>query len=223
MKQIIVAILSCVLVLAFMACNNENSKDNNETGSNEALQHENENVGGASSDDLPDTETVTNADKTDETGFSDKAEQNAQTESDGICGYPTADKWGVYLRAKDVTPKGLTLVCTQSGGNAEGELQTGSYYRLEYYESKSDEWIELSHGIDNLAWTMEAWMIPCGQSVEWNVDWTFLYGNLEPGYYRIVKEIMDFTGTGNYEEAEYFATFEISKGDTVTRCAEDLK
>ena len=222
MKQIIVAILSCVLVLAFMACNNENSKDNNETGSNEALQHENENVGGASSDDLPDTETLTNADKTDEAVISDKAEQNAQAESDGICGYPTADKWGVYLRAKDVTPKGLTLVCTQSGGNAEGELQTGSYYRIEQYESKSDEWIE-ADCFAEVSWTMEALMIPAGQSVEWKVDWEFLYGKLKPGYYRIVKEIMDFKGTGNHEESEYFATFEISKSDTVTRCAEDLK
>ena len=38
--------------------------------------------------------------------------------------------WGITLSVKDVTDSGLTLVCTQSGGELTGELQTGSDYKL---------------------------------------------------------------------------------------------
>jgi len=56
---------------------------------------------------------------------------------------------------------------------------------------------------------MEAWIIPMNDSVEWNVDWEWLYGQLSPGTYRIVKEIMNFRGTGDYDKAEYYAEFTI--------------
>ena len=38
------------------------------------------------------------------------------------------DPWGVKLTAKNITPSGLTIVCTQQDGEPTGELQTGSYY-----------------------------------------------------------------------------------------------
>ena len=38
------------------------------------------------------------------------------------------DPWGVKLTAKNITPSGLTIVCTQHDGEPTGELQTGSYY-----------------------------------------------------------------------------------------------
>ncbi len=44
---------------------------------------------------------------------------------------------GVTLTAEDVTPNGLTLVCTQSGGAPTGELQTGSRFWLEVYSESN--------------------------------------------------------------------------------------
>lgn len=125
------------------------------------------------------------------------------------------DTWGIQLTATKITPTGLTLVCNQSGGNPEGDLQTGSLYWLESQidNDKDKKWIpvetlELEHDI---AWTAEAWIIPMNDFVEWEVNWKWLYGELPAGKYRIGKEIMDFKGTGDYDLTNYYAYFEIVK------------
>lgn len=43
---------------------------------------------------------------------------------------PEKTDWGIALSVKDVTPTGMTLVCSQSGGEITGELQCGSDYSL---------------------------------------------------------------------------------------------
>ena len=129
------------------------------------------------------------------------------------------DPWGVKLTAKNITPKGLTLVCKQQDGEPAGELQTGSPYSLEVY--KDGEWIavEMLPMENDLAWTEEAWRIPSNDTVEWTVDWSWLYGELPAGVYRISKSVMDFRGTGDYEEKTYYAGFELiplEKGEPLT-------
>ena len=119
------------------------------------------------------------------------------------------DEWGISLSAKYVTPSGLTIVCTQSGGNPTGELHTGSYYSLE--QLQGNDWVTvemLPHDFD-IAWTDEAWIIPMESSVEWPVKWDWLYGELSPGTYRIGKEIDDFRGTGDFDTHFCYAEFDI--------------
>jgi len=120
---------------------------------------------------------------------------------------------GLTLHAKDVTPKGLTIVCTQSGGSPTGELNTGSYYVLE--QELQSVWCILEYASDmrdkEICWTAEAWIIPMNDTVEWEADWEWLYGSLEPGHYRIGKEIMDFRATGDYDKEMYYAEFEIKE------------
>ena len=88
------------------------------------------------------------------------------------------DPWGVKLTAKNITPSGLTIVCTQQDGEPTGELQTGSYYGLEMLQD--GEWVavELLPMEYELAWTSEAWMIPNNAETEWEVNWSRLYGEL---------------------------------------------
>ena len=120
---------------------------------------------------------------------------------------------GLTLHAKDVTSEGMTIVCTQSGGSPTGELSTGSYYVLE--QEVLGVWCIVEYTEDakskNIGWTAEAWIIPMNDTVEWEVDWEWLYGSLEPGHYRIGKEIMDFRGTGDYDKEMYYAEFEIKE------------
>ena len=97
---------------------------------------------------------------------------------------------GVTLTAEDVTPNGLTLVCTQSGGTPTGELHTGSPFWLEVYSEGN--WFPVKDDMEDVLWTMEAWSIPRNKRVEWNVSWEPLYGSLPTGHYRIGKEITDF-------------------------------
>lgn len=120
------------------------------------------------------------------------------------------DTWGIQLTATKITPTGMTLVCKQSGGEPTGELLTGSYYLLE--ESINGQWlpVEMLPSEYELVWTDEAWIIPMNDTVEWEVAWEWLYGELPDGNYRIGKKIMDFRSAGNYDEKIYYANFEVT-------------
>lgn len=112
---------------------------------------------------------------------------------------------GIMLTAKDVTPAGMTVVCTQSGGEVTGELNTGSWYRLESMDGK-----ELDYVVEgDAAWTSEACIVFRNAQTEWAIDWTWLYGELPPGDYRICKEFMDFRGAGDFDRALAYAEFTV--------------
>lgn len=117
------------------------------------------------------------------------------------------DKWGVTLAVENVTPSGATLKCIQSGGEATGELETGSWFIIEKW-SKETGWQE-APCVCEPCWTEEAWLIIKDGTSEWEVDWAWLYGELPAGKYRIGKEIMDFRGTGDYDKQMYYAEFTI--------------
>ena len=118
--------------------------------------------------------------------------------------------WGIALTAEDVSPTGLTLTCTQSGGSPTGELQTGSYYSLEVLEGESWTAVEQRPQEYDVAWTAEAWVIPMEDSVQWTVDWDWLYGSLPAGTYRLGKEITDFRDSGDYDKQMAYAQFTIA-------------
>ncbi len=129
-------------------------------------------------------------------------------EGGGNCWYGfrinSPDEWGITFSVSSVTPTGATVVFSQSGGNPTGELMTGSYYRLEH---KNEEMAFTVEG--DIAWTSEAYMIQKGREFQTQVNWEWLYGTLEPGTYRIVKQVMDFRGPGDFDEKEYYAEFTI--------------
>ena len=118
-------------------------------------------------------------------------------------------EWGVTLTAKDVTPTGLTLVCTQSGGESKGELQAGSWYNLAKKDGDSWSLVEQRPQEHDVAWTAEAWIIPKEDTVEWQVDWEWLYGELPAGTYRIGKSVDDVEETGGYDTLMYYTEFEV--------------
>ena len=136
------------------------------------------------------------------------SEQNTETQENKnepeIFENAEQDDWGITLSVTDVTPTGLTVVFTQSGGNPTGELMTGSYYRL---ENKDKELAYIVEG--DVAWTSEAYMIQKDGETEMQANWEWLYGTLEPGTYRIFKGVMDFRGPGDFDEKEYSAEFVI--------------
>ena len=43
--------------------------------------------------------------------------------------------------------------------------------------------------------------------MEWQTDWSWLHGELPAGEYRIGKEVMNFRGTGDFDEMPYYAEF----------------
>ena len=119
--------------------------------------------------------------------------------------------WGITLSAEEVTSAGLTVVCSQTGGNPSGELQTGSWYTLEKLTEEGWRTVEYLPQEYEIGWTMEAYLIPMESALELDVNWEWLYGQLPAGKYRIGKEIMDFRGSGDYDKSVIYAEFEITE------------
>lgn len=122
--------------------------------------------------------------------------------------------WGIRLRVADVMPTGLTLICEQSGGNPTGELQTGPMFWLERQvdgvwknveRRQSGEDADAVYAFEDIAYILQK-----GSSRVWRIKWSYLYGDLPDGRYRIGKKITDFRGTGDYDMRSYYAEFEVT-------------
>ncbi len=122
--------------------------------------------------------------------------------------YGDIDKWGISLRAKDITKTGLTILIEQFGGAPTGELETGADYSLE--TNINNEWqpVKTKDGVAPI-WTLLAYSINKNDIKEFKVDWKWLYGELEPGFYKLKKEIMDFRAAGDYDTETYELYFTI--------------
>ena len=118
-------------------------------------------------------------------------------------GFPN---WGLTLSVKNVTESGLTLVCTQSGGELTGELQTGSDYKLIVLK---EAWEDIPTIIEDYGWNMLAYMVAKNDVTEFEVNWEWLYGKLPSGTYRIIKGFTDFRESGDYDNFAYWTEFEI--------------
>lgn len=121
------------------------------------------------------------------------------------------DEWGLTMAAKDVTPRGATLVFRQNGDKPEGKLQFGQAYGLEQY--KDGEWVSfpLLPGREDVAFYQVAYMLDeNARGIETGVNWYPLYGELSPGIYRIAKDVMLFRGTGDYDTKTYYAEFVVT-------------
>ncbi len=95
--------------------------------------------------------------------------------------------WEVQLEAANVSSKGLSLrVMTYSSAD-EGTIGYGRPYWIEQYQN--GEWIPLktiTNGPE-YAFSTELNLINVGDTVTIGIDWTPLYGTLEPGTYRLTK------------------------------------
>ncbi len=120
--------------------------------------------------------------------------------------------WGVVLSAKNITSTGLTLVVSQSGGQATGHLITGTPYRLVTLVGETWEPVEelpLPEGVDGRAWDSLAYNIMPESSTELKVDWNWIYGELPSGTYRLEKCFLDMRAAGDYDTAEFHVEFTI--------------
>jgi len=120
--------------------------------------------------------------------------------------------WGLTLSVENVTSTCLTLVVTQNGGNPTGNLDTGEAYRLITLEDgvwKAVEELPLPEGVDGRGWNSIAYSIPENETVKFNINWEWIFGELPNGTYRLIKEFMDFRETGDYDTFEYWVEFEI--------------
>ena len=120
----------------------------------------------------------------------------------------TDDPFGVTTEVDHATPTSLSLTLTQKGGLTD--LVYGSEYHIEVYSD--GEWKEPPYLPSEYerAWTSIAYLLSPNSSVTLTLNWEDLYGPLPDGRYRVCKEIMRSSGTGEKAETRlYTAEFVI--------------
>ena len=105
--------------------------------------------------------------------------------------------------------KGSTITVTITN-NTDKEIEAGDDYRLEYFDETTQGWEELDIIIDNAAFNSIAYIVPKDKPLELEIDYSWFYGELAPGRYRVIKTIVDFRATGDYDQYTYRAEFTIN-------------
>lgn len=197
MKRILAFLLVVVFMLSMVGCTTTVPETPDKTD-NKASPDKTDNK--ASPDEL--------VDKNEGNDAKEEA-MNEATESE--------NEWGLVLTAKNVTATGLTVVFEQNGGDFTGELQTGSWYKIE--KNVDGAWQD-ADCFAEVMWDAIAYLIPSGQKTEFDITWDFLYGELEAGLYRLSKEVMNFRGAGDYDKKIYTVEFTISDTQDISGVGE---
>ena len=123
---------------------------------------------------------------------------------------PEGAKYDVSATVTKITPTGLTLnYYRESEEKASGELFTGEWFALERCTGEGDwelvwEKVPPLPTAGNFAWRDIAYPIPAQNKTQLTVDWTALYGALDPGAYRLVKILYERTSEGElYGKYDY--------------------
>ena len=113
----------------------------------------------------------------------------------------------LYLRLKNISPTGATLVFRQYDAEApKGELSYGEEFVIEVL--KDGEWEKAPIPVEgNYAFNAIGIMLPCEEVSEREIDWKWLYGELAPGEYRIGKSILVSKEVGSSDKYMIYAHF----------------
>ena len=95
-------------------------------------------------------------------------------------------KISLSIKQDTLTKTGTTIILSDI---SEQENTYGEWFRID--KKTNGFWKELKPIDDNYVFTDIAYKIGENHQLEMNTDWSKLYGELEPGKYRIVKEIYD--------------------------------
>lgn len=115
------------------------------------------------------------------------------------------DEVSMTIQEGTVSPTGVSLVFEN---HTNEEYIYGESFILE--EHIEGSWyqvpveIEDNYGFNTIGYSLEA-----GESEVFEVDWEWLYGTLDEGSYRIVKDISAFREAGDYDPYILAATFTI--------------
>lgn len=115
---------------------------------------------------------------------------------------------GVIMTVKErtVSSSKLTLIFKN---DSHSQCIYGESFGLE--KKLNGKWYQVpvvikgSYGFNDIGYYLAS-----GETQEFAVDWKWLYGSLDKGEYRIVKDILDFRGTGDYDTYILTAEFSIN-------------
>lgn len=122
----------------------------------------------------------------------------------------TVNDLPVSLEVKNVSATGLKLKCrVDKDDDTFGMHSAANDYYLEKYDNG---W----HELDTLTYAYVSNISPIGENMEWEFDWTELYGELETGEYRIAKPIWyskDVVSSSFGNEYIFYVPFNVYNAD----------
>lgn len=105
---------------------------------------------------------------------------------------------GVVMGVSDVTKTGCTVTIRNS---REEELTFGEDFSLEMLDAETKEWTYVSIVVEGeWAFNLVGYPVSGQDTRDWEVDWSWLYGELAPGQYRIVKKALADIPWGSHPE-----------------------
>lgn len=117
---------------------------------------------------------------------------------------PTMDfeeskKISMTIKENTITTKGATIII---GDTNEEKQMFGEDYRIDVFEN--GKWREADIIVNgNYAWNSIGYTVGETGIMEMKINWEWLYGELKPGHYRIVKSIMPKLYLYEYFSAEF--------------------
>ena len=224
MKKRLASVLVIMLSTTIMGCgNSEKAAEYGSTTDNNAqiVELDNNNITAINVDETEpiiestseETESKEAADtedkQTPEINVTDDSSENV-TKEEGIYVYneeSQISEIALSFSLKNISSTGATLVFDQYDADApKGELMFGEDFVIEVL--KNGEWEEAPIPVDgNYAFYAVAYNLPCEKITEREIDWKWLYGELETGEYRIGKGVDDFIESGNFDEYMVYAHF----------------
>ena len=136
------------------------------------------------------------------------AEASGQDWFDSYIAAHPRTNWGISLKAENAAPNGARITMTQEGGYLPNRLFYGDDFSIQRYDENAG-WINVEPA-SGVAWRSIAYNVPLNNSVTWNVEWSAIYGTLEPGCYRFCKGVFEHHAPGDNDFATFYAEFEIS-------------
>lgn len=109
------------------------------------------------------------------------------------------------VKNESISAQGLTLIFKNESNN---EASYGDYFLLE--EKINGQWYELpvilkgNYGFNDIGYGLGK-----GERREHEEDWEWLYGSLDRGQYRIIKDVLDFRKAGDFDVYYLGVEFEI--------------
>ena len=117
---------------------------------------------------------------------------------------------GLSLEVTDIRPEGGNLVFRYAENDqvGKGQLLSGTYFELQRLEGNTWKRVPLIVDQNEVAWEDIGWIVSVASS-EWRTDWSWLYGALSAGTYRIIKPVWSSHYIGAYKEYLIAAEFAV--------------
>lgn len=118
---------------------------------------------------------------------------------------------GIEFSVQNICPTGMELICSNHNENYSRRLITGNQYIIEKKTGFQWEPINTLSG-EYVTVLVDTDISEIGTYI-WELDWSDIYGDLPPGYYRLCKHVIELNDRNISKSREYHIEFIIG-GDS---------